>query len=950
MKHWRIMGCITAALLAAFSLQAQQTHRNGFETREPAWVRQNADAPFRELAHAMTDATAHTGQFCEHIHVQAEQGSFVYYAYPVGKALLSDELTASVWVKANRPGVQLAARLVLPKERNPRNLDEPLTTLLRGDTYRQVSRWERLELRRPVKLAKEQQQLLRAELKRDVDFTDAYLDRLLLNVYGGPGVTETWVDDLEVGPVAENPPVAATSRPAPSPPTPLPPGARGANPTPLPPGARGANTTPLPPGARGANTTPLPSGAKGVPSSPLAPGGRGVGGEGGASRAALVEMSQDQLLVNGRRFFIRGIRHSDTPMSVLREAGFNTLWFDHGVAPDRLDEAVNLGFWLVPTLPVNREDRLVSSNEAIGQAVNKFLDRDAVLFWYLGGGLSREDAPAVQRTAQLIRSADPQRPIGVNVWDGFRPYTRTLDLVGTHRWPLMTGLELAQYRDWLNQRRLLGRPDAYLWTWVQTHLPDWYTALVHDRPGSAGFDEPIGPQPEQIRLLTYIALSAGAKGLGFWSDRFLADSHQGRDRLLTLALLNLELRMLEPLLVTAGSPEWIDTSIPEVKAVVLRAERGLLVLPMWLGKGSQFVPGQAAATKLTLTVPQAPASTQVWLVSPGEVRSLRTERVPGGTKITLPEFSLTAAVVFTADTTLVERFQDQVRQTQHIATQWSYDLAVEELRKVARVNAELEQLGHAQRDGAKLLEDAQRRLRRCYELAGARDHREAYAEAQRALRPLRILMRAQWDEATKEIGLPVASPYAVSYFTLARHWRFLDQAKRATAGSNVLTDGGFETDPEEPARGWTVREATLDEVEVVARRVAEGPKEGRQCLMLQIKPKDPQQPAPLALERTYLAVQSPTVRLQPGSLVKVSGWLKLPAPVTASVDGALLYDSAGGEPLAVRASGATPWSPITLYRQVPPSGELSMTVALTGLGTVYFDDLKIEPLLTPAGR
>ena len=69
-----------------------------------------------------------------------------------------------------------------------------------------------------------------------------------------------------------------------------------------------------------------------------------------------------------------------------------------------------------------------------------------------------------------------------------------------------------------------------------------------------GFAEPIGPQPEQIRLLTYTALGAGCRGLGFWSDRFLADSHTGRDRLLQLALLNQELQMLEPLLVTAQPP------------------------------------------------------------------------------------------------------------------------------------------------------------------------------------------------------------------------------------------------------------------------------------------------------------------------------------------------------------------------------------------------------------
>src|SRR5205807_1310571 len=127
-----------------------------------------------------------------------------------------------------------------------------------------------------------------------------------------------------------------------------------------------------------------------------------------------------------------------------------------------------------------------------------------------------------------------------------------------------------------------------------------------DRPSSSTFEDPIGPQPEQIRLLTYIALAAGCRGLGFWSDQFLSDSHQGRDRLLALALLNQELRLLEPLLATAGSPTWIDTSQADVKAAVLRTERGVLVLPMWMGKGAQFVPGQAAIASLRIVVPQVP--------------------------------------------------------------------------------------------------------------------------------------------------------------------------------------------------------------------------------------------------------------------------------------------------------------------------------------------------------
>ena len=114
--------------------------------------------------------------------------------------------------------------------------------------------------------------------------------------------------------------------------------------------------------------------------------------------------------------------------------------------------------------------------------------------------------------------------------------------------------------------------------------------------------------------------------------------------------------------------------------------------------------------------------------------------------------------------------------------------------------------------------------------------------------------------------------------------------------------------------------------------------------MLQIKPKN-EKSVPQALERTLLAITSPPVQLKPGTLVQVSGWVCIPEPITASADGALFYDSAGGEPLAVRLSEPTPWKKYTLYRRVPASGTIQVTLALTGIGTVYFDDVRIEPLV-----
>src|SRR5207302_8385810 len=118
-------------------------------------------------------------------------------------------------------------------------------------------------------------------------------------------------------------------------------------------------------------------------------------------------------------------------------------------------------------------------------------------------------------------------------------------------------------------------------------------------------------------------------------------------------------------------------------------------------------------------------------------------------------------------------------------------------------------------------------------------------------------------------------------------------------------------------------------------KAPEFPIEGKQCAMLQIKPKTGRA-TPLALERTMVALVSPEVKLPPGTLVQVSGWINIPAPITASPDGALMYDSAGGEPLAIRLTNPTGWKKFTVYRRVPASGSINVTLALTGIGTVYY--------------
>src|SRR5262249_38974034 len=149
-----------------------------------------------------------------------------------------------------------------------------------------------------------------------------------------------------------------------------------------------------------------------------------------------------------------------------------------------------------------------------------------------------------------------------------------------------------------------------------------------------------------------------------------------------------------------------ESHAADVKAAVFRCERGTLVLPIWMGKGGQFVPGQSATVKLKLIVPEVPSGATAWVVSPAEVRSMAMERIPGGTRITIPEFDLTAAIVFTndvsGDNSLLDYFQSQCQRMRKLAAQWAHDLAQVEYEKVSRIEGELEQMGHTLPDGKQI--------------------------------------------------------------------------------------------------------------------------------------------------------------------------------------------------------------------------------------------------------
>ena len=441
-----------------------QIYRFGFGGKNTALVRGHANVKVEEKEHNISDQSFKSQPTSEHLKLTADiaagDAAYIHYHYATPPAPVSAVLSAGVWVKATKPGVQLRARVVFPKEPDPARPESPLTMLIVGDTYQKSRQWDKLTLTDVPALIGKHLPVLQTKIGRAVNSSGAYIDRLVLNVYTGPGTADIWIDDLDIGPVRVVEGEAGT------------------------------------PGV----AVKRPGEIRGAP-------GR------------LSEYRPGQLLVDKKAFFFRAIRYTGTPLYVLRQAGFDALWVPTNVQQEILDEANREGWMLIPSAPVaprRREAYPTSTrpaNDAQADALTayyrKFSGTD-VLFWDLGGGRTAEMFAAVDQTKDLLRKLDPKRPVGGDVWDGFQAYSTSLEIIGAHRWPLFTSLELARYRDWLSQRNATHFEENRLLDVGAESL----AGLVHR--------ERAGTRPQrQVRRPDRPAAGAGS----------LADVHQPRVRL-----------------------------------------------------------------------------------------------------------------------------------------------------------------------------------------------------------------------------------------------------------------------------------------------------------------------------------------------------------------------------------------------------------------------------------
>ena len=172
--------------------------RDGFETPATVWEQEQTDAVINLLAHDRRSGAAHDGRLSEHFRLPPALGAAFYYSYRLPKVPVTNDLRVSAYVRANRVGVRIFGRVILPADTDPETRQASFL-LVPGTIYENVDRWQRIELAGLPPLIESQARVLRASTKRPVKLEGAYLDRIVVNLYCGAGETEVFLDELSVG-------------------------------------------------------------------------------------------------------------------------------------------------------------------------------------------------------------------------------------------------------------------------------------------------------------------------------------------------------------------------------------------------------------------------------------------------------------------------------------------------------------------------------------------------------------------------------------------------------------------------------------------------------------------------------------------------------------------------------------------------------------------------------
>ena len=836
-------------------------------------------------------------------------------------SLLHNDFAASINVVASTAGVRPGLIILLPQQIDPRT-GQPLQTIIRGDTLRDVDVAKTLVVKATKQAIDAQLRSLRAELHQpDINAQGVIVIGLAVMLDAVPGEHFVEFGKVEYGPVI----------------------------------APDDETISLTANAFGARESVTPASRSYVP----------------------LDISLDSIQLNHEPTILRMAPDHGESIELLHQLGVNTVWGPDFGAIERARELYESGFAVLATPP--HPEFEPGGFSKVRQALPP-LDQlcPNASGWYFGTRISREKLTHLLAWSREVRSGDRkfQRPQLADLTEAEGAAAREIDLIGIGRHVIGRSESFGELRNLLFRRRRSGGQLAFPWTWIQIEpsasQQAWRVAMKLD---------PTYVEPEQIQHQVYAAISAGCKGIGFWKTAPLQpDNPRDQETAIAIELACLEIELLEPFLArgrldghlslqlasekAAASEPGLGRKRPSglqsalgggnisasagtseapsgADAAVFTADRAMLILPMIWDESSQIVPGPMYERSIELTV-AATETASAYQISTTGIHYVPSDVRAGGLHVRIKDFDRSAAIVVSSDQDLFRRLEARVHDmAERVATQ-STKLANLKYVRVLQVVEVLREEHTVPRGADALLSSARQTLDRAeYELS-SRDFDAAAIRSNDCLRILRQVQQACWNDAIAELCAPAQSPHALSFTTLPQHWRLMHYVTQQSSrlSDNLLPSGDFENVRLFSEDGWQ-RDAAPDSPFFSTADLVNEPSTNNSVLQLTAW----QSRAGPTPEATTLSLSTPRISVERGDVILVRGRLRKGRTASgASARPVLIFDSELGPESGLRLKLTQDWQTFELIRPISAASEFRVSFALTGQAEIQLDDLEIQKL------
>jgi hypothetical protein len=680
-----------------------------------------------------------------------------------------------------------------------------------------------------------------------------------------------------------------------------------------------------------------------------------------------IRLTDQVLSVDEIPIGVRAIEYNGEPLAVLRQLEFNAAWIKERPTAALLQEAQTAGIWLICSPPGPSELSTVSkfdpsANPRPSVSGTSVIDSiyDNVLVWNLGNECTQPNHTAYSQWVSVLQSADRvrRRPILCTAQSGVREYSRIADILMMRREPLLSSLDFLALRDWQQSYPLLARPDTPFWCTVQTQPSP---KLANQWIMFEGNPQSICPFSfEQLRMQVYLALATGAHGILFTSNTPLTNNDlESEFRRTALELLNWQLQLIEEWFAAGNvSPVLVKSNRRSMSSAVIQSGRSRLLIPIWQENRNQMALSAAIVGNVKYIISGIPETYDAYHLVPGGLYPIDTKRVAGGVQIELPEANLNSVIFFGEVDAIYANIGKRAKEIGARAAYLACRIAelqlaaTEQVLSVLKQSAEMKTIPIHPKDNLPLIavkeqETMINTTKNALDLAKnlaqrhPPDYARAYLQAEIATRGLRVTAREMLQEATRhELNLCM-TPVSVTFAALPYYLTAYQRTNGAKLSENRLLCGDMENLYQMNQAGWETVSHRIEGVGSPKRdTVTNAKRSGQKGLQMVVLPASSED-KPVQLETTPIWMTTPPIPVRMGEMICVHGWVRIPRRLESTVDGLMIFDSLGGESLALRFLETKDWQEFAFYRNVPADGNYFVTFGLQGFGEVHIDDVSI---------